>query len=81
MANSSTTNYGLYVTDDLSEKIIIWRDKMNGLQNSNMTIIDEVLGDKIDEIEPDLDNNQLVLKSNNVQVGAVPSYLPEWFHF
>lgn len=42
----TTENYGLYLTDDSSEKFLDWREKMNGLDNSNMTKIDEALTEK-----------------------------------
>lgn len=41
---SETTNYGLYITDDISEKFMDWREKMNGTADSNMTKIDTALG-------------------------------------
>lgn len=43
---SETTNYGLYITSDSSEKFLEWRTKMNGTENSNMVKIDTVLGEK-----------------------------------
>lgn len=42
----TTENYNLYLTDDSSEKFLDWREKMNGLENSNMTKIDEALSSK-----------------------------------
>lgn len=45
---SVTEHYGLYITDDSSERFLDWRDKMNGTTNSNMIIIDEALGSKAD---------------------------------
>lgn len=45
---SETTNYKLHLTDDSSEKFQDWRNAMNGPSNSNMTKIDEVLGEKAD---------------------------------
>ncbi len=43
---SETTNYGLYITSDSSEKFLEWRTKMNGTENSNMVKIDAALGEK-----------------------------------
>lgn len=43
---SETTNYGLYLTDDSSEKFLSWREKMNGTSDSNMMKIDAALGEK-----------------------------------
>ena len=43
---SETTNYGLYVTDDSSDKCLNWRTKMNGTVDSNMVKIDTALGEK-----------------------------------
>lgn len=45
---SETTNYGLYLTDDSSEKFLDWREKMNGTTDSNMIKIDAALGEKAD---------------------------------
>lgn len=47
MAN--TRNYNLYITDDNSERFIDWRRKINGIENSNMLIIDDVLAQKADK--------------------------------
>ena len=41
-----TANYGLYITDDSSEKFLNWRTKMNGTEDSNMIKIDTALGEK-----------------------------------
>lgn len=41
---SETTNYGLYLTDDSSEKFMDWRNRMNGTSDSNMIKIDTALG-------------------------------------
>lgn len=41
-----TTNYGLYITDDNTERFLDWRTKMNGADDSNMTKIDTALGSK-----------------------------------
>ena len=43
-----TSNYHLYITDDSSERFVDWRTKLNGITDSNMTIIDAALGDKAD---------------------------------
>ena len=43
---SETTNYGLYITSDSSEKFLEWCTKMNGTENSNMVKIDTALGEK-----------------------------------
>lgn len=46
---AKTTNYELYIEDDATTKIQPWREKMNGTGNdSNMVIIDRVLGEKAD---------------------------------
>lgn len=45
---SETSNYHLYVTDDDTERFWDWRNKMNGVANSNMTKIDTVLSEKAD---------------------------------
>ena len=46
MAN--TTHYGLYLTDDASERFLNWRNKMNGTTDSNMIKIDTALYGKAD---------------------------------
>ena len=43
---SETVNYGLYLTDDNSEKFMYWRDRINGKTDSNMIKIDTALGEK-----------------------------------
>ncbi len=43
---SETANYKLYITDDLLEDFLSWREKMNGTENSNMQKIDAALGEK-----------------------------------
>lgn len=43
---SETSNYGLYITDDSTERFVDWRSKMNGVSDSNMTKIDTILGEK-----------------------------------
>lgn len=46
---SETMNYKLYVTDDSSERFQDWRRRMGGVESdSNMVIIDQVLGQKAD---------------------------------
>lgn len=44
--SDTTANYGLYITDDSSERFLEWRTKMNGTENSNMVKIDTALGEK-----------------------------------
>jgi hypothetical protein len=44
----NTTNYGLYLTDDSSERFQEWRSKINGTTDSNMLKIDAALGQKAD---------------------------------
>lgn len=44
--SDTTSNYGLYITDDSSEKFFDWRTKMNGTENSNMVKIDNALSEK-----------------------------------
>lgn len=46
--SKTTSNYGLYLTDDSSEKFYDWRTKMNGVEDSNMIKIDAALGEKAD---------------------------------
>ena len=43
---SETTNYGLHLTDNSSERFQDWREKMNGTDGSNMIKIDVALGEK-----------------------------------
>lgn len=43
---SETANYGLYLTNDSSERFLDWRKKMNGTEDSNMMKIDAALGTK-----------------------------------
>lgn len=43
---SETTNYGLHLTDNSSERFQDWREKMNGTNGSNMIKIDVALGEK-----------------------------------
>lgn len=44
--SETTSNYGLYITDDSSERFIEWRTQMNGTENSNMVKIDTALSEK-----------------------------------
>ena len=44
--SDTTVNYGLYITDDSSERFLEWRTKMNGIESSNMVKIDTALGEK-----------------------------------
>lgn len=46
---SKTSNYGLYLTDNSSEKFLDWREKMSGSNNSNMIKIDAALGGKAEK--------------------------------
>ena len=48
---AETANYGLYVSDDRTELFKDWSEKINGKTNSNMTKIDEALGEKADKSE------------------------------
>ena len=48
---AETANYGLYVSDDRTELFKDWSEKINGETNSNMTKIDEALGEKADKSE------------------------------
>lgn len=43
---SETTNYRLYITNDSTERFKNWREKMNGVEDSNMVKIDAALGEK-----------------------------------
>lgn len=45
---STTPNYGLYVTDDITERFKDWREAINGTDDSNMVKIDAALGEKAD---------------------------------
>lgn len=45
---SETTNYKLYITNDDKEKFQDWREKMNGMEDSNMMKIDTALSEKAD---------------------------------
>jgi len=49
---SETTNYGLYLTNDSSERFLDWREKMNGTEDSNMMKIDAALGAKANSSVP-----------------------------
>ena len=44
--SETTKNYGLYLTNDSSEKFLDWRERMNGTSDSNMMKIDAALGEK-----------------------------------
>lgn len=46
---STTTNYNLSLCDDATKKFKEWREEMNGVDNSNMIIIDTALGEKADK--------------------------------
>ena len=67
-----TINYGLYLTDSDQEKFKAWREAMNGIDDeSNMSIIDRVLGDKPDKADiptkvSDLDNDSNFQTANEV---------------
>ena len=43
---SAKKNYGFYLEGDDTAKFKEWREKLNGLVNSNMEMIDEVLAEK-----------------------------------
>lgn len=43
---SETKNYKLYLEGNVKSKFKVWRERMNGEQDSNMTKIDAVLGEK-----------------------------------
>lgn len=45
---STTPNYGLYVTDDVKEKVKELLEKMSNTTDSNMVKIDEALSQKAD---------------------------------
>lgn len=45
---SETTNYGLYITDDNTERFQDWRRKMGGVSDSNMIKLDTALAGKAD---------------------------------
>lgn len=45
---SETTNYGLYITDDNTERFQDWRRKMSGVSDSNMIKLDTALAGKAD---------------------------------
>lgn len=42
----STQNYGLFLADDDTERFQAWREKINGVEDSNMIKIDTALGGK-----------------------------------
>ena len=44
--SETTKNYGLYLTNDSSERFSDWREQMNGTEDSNMIKIDTALGEK-----------------------------------
>jgi len=44
--SETTKNYGLYLTNDSSERFSDWREQMNGTKDSNMMKIDAALGEK-----------------------------------
>lgn len=44
--SSKTVNYELNLEDDATSKFKVWRESINGTINSNMVIIDRVLGEK-----------------------------------
>jgi len=50
---ATTTNYGLYLTDDALTKFIDWRNLMNGTGDSNMVKIDAILKEKADSTTMD----------------------------
>lgn len=73
---SQTANYGLYITADSTEHFYDWRNKMNGIEDSNMIKIDAALGDKADRssavyaflLASDWDSsNQQVLKIDGLR--------------
>ncbi len=43
---SQTKNYGFHLEGDNTTKFKEWREKLNGLVNSNMTMIDDILAEK-----------------------------------
>lgn len=43
---AQTTNYGLYVTDDVTETFQSWREGMNATSDSNMTKIDSIIANR-----------------------------------
>lgn len=43
---AETTNYKLFLTDDKYMYFLNWREKISGQDDSNMVIIDRVLGEK-----------------------------------
>lgn len=58
---AETANFGLYITDDNTEKFYDWRTKMNGINDSNMTKIDAALTGKADastSVSATLDHTQ-----------------------
>lgn len=66
---SETANYKLHITDDETELFKVWREKMNGTENSNMIKIDAALTEKA--------NNSVVVNSTlfaNAWVGIASPY-------
>lgn len=51
MKMKSTPTYGLYLEDDDTTKFKDWREKMNGVSDSNMTKIENALNDKAQHSE------------------------------
>lgn len=48
---AQTSNYKLYVTDNDQEKFLTWRENMASTTDSNMTKIDNILGEHASKIE------------------------------
>lgn len=72
--SKTTENYGLYLTDDSSERFLDWREKMNGAEDSNMLKIDAALGKKA--------NNSVMVTASllaSAWTGVVAPYTQELF--
>lgn len=61
-----TPNIGLALTpEETNETFKVWRTKLNGEQNSNMTIIDEKIGEISQNID-ELDNNKIDISGGDI---------------
>ena len=65
----TTTHYGLYLNDDDTEMFRSWRDKINGMTDSNMIKIDTALAGKQDTLT--IDNTPTANSNNPVKSGGV----------
>ena len=67
---STTTNYGLHLTDSDQENFMNWRKNLNDASgNSDMKIIDETLAIKADGITYDDSTGTIQLTSKGTPIG------------